>query len=154
VRLLLGRYLLICITPSTDLQAATYPAELFRGLRSSQWRAHTTADGAPFCSCWPLSLYGLLRQFQDLGRDDWLGRRFLFHPRLHYRTDRPRGEPAFLRILKTRSPGFPVDEPPTYAACSRGITYPASSGEWQCEHFCPGFTISRLAREITSACTV
>ena len=33
--LLLSRYLLIGITPSADFQAATYPAELFRGLRPS-----------------------------------------------------------------------------------------------------------------------
>jgi hypothetical protein len=98
-RLLLSRYLLIAVTPCADFQAAAYPAEIFRGLRPGQRRADPATHRAPFSRGRALSLYGFFRQLQNLGRDNWLGRRFLFHSRLHYRTDRPRGEWALLKNL-------------------------------------------------------
>lgn len=109
--LLLSRHLLIRVAPGTDFQAAAHPAELFRALRPGQRGAYAPANRAAGCNCRPLRLYRFFRQLQNLWRDDWLRRLLLFHSRLHYRTDRPRSEPALVGISKSASSEFSVHSP-------------------------------------------
>ena len=104
--------LLIRLAPCTDLEASAYPAELFIGaLGSSQRRADSTANRAPRRSCRFLCFYRLLRQLQNLRGDDWLGRHFLFHSRLHYRTHRLFERAALLESTVQARQTFPVHRP-------------------------------------------
>lgn len=67
VRLLLGRDLLVGITPCADFQPPAYPAEIFGNLRPRQWCAGSAANRAACCSRRFLSLNRLFRSFQNLG---------------------------------------------------------------------------------------